>query len=253
MDLYYGADEEEIPTIDASMTHWNVDFERGMPVAPTVALVLIALCAIVFGVEIGYGLIWQPAVVLEMGALDHASVARGEIWRMVSATVLHANIEHLLGNLVMLYVLGLACEHGYGRSQFIVLYVLAALGGSFCSLLDNQPSVGASGAIFGLGGAVVALFRRHRDKLHLRDKRIGFVIAFWAGYTILLGFVNPNVDNLAHLGGLLTGFCLGWVLPPAVLYGRDHVGAQLWVRWSMSCALLIYGTGLIAFSLHLLK
>src|SRR5207249_3602700 len=82
----------------------------------------------------------------------------------------------------------------------------SALAGSLVSLLTSPgPSVGASGAIFGLQGAAIVLFRTHRDRLLLRDRRVGFVLLVWAIYTIVGGLLTPLIDNGAHLGGALGG------------------------------------------------
>src|SRR2546428_13988911 len=97
-------------------------------------------------------------------------------------------------------------EHAFGPGQFVILYVTSALAGSLVSLLTSPgPSVGASGAIFGLQGAAIVLFRTHRDRLLLRDRRVGFVLLVWAIYTIVGGLLTPLIDNGAHLGGALGG------------------------------------------------
>lgn len=73
---------------------------------------------------------------------------------------------------------------------------------------------------------MIVRFARHRHRLHLRDRRIGFVLAIWALYQLGLGLLNPAVDNRAHLGGLLGGALLGLVLRPAVLEGRTAVARR---------------------------
>ena len=211
-------DEEEIPVIDAAMLHPTIDFEANMGWFPPVTLALMAACVIVFLFQAFTGGLTNLQRLLDMGALSLAEVQQGEVWRMLSAAFLHGSLDHLIGNLLILFVLGLACEHGFGRSQFLFLYVVAALGGSAASLLNPKVSVGASGAIFGLAGALIALFRRHRHTLHLRNGRIGFVVGFWAIYQIVLGFTDPNIDNMAHLGGFCTGMIVGWFLTPEILH-----------------------------------
>src|SRR5439155_8081011 len=98
--------------------------------------------------------------------------ARGGYWRLLSATFLHGSVDHLVGNAIALYILGMVCEHAFDHGQFVILYVTSALAGSLVSLLTSPgPSVGASGAIFGLQGAAIVLFRTHRDRLLVRDRR----------------------------------------------------------------------------------
>jgi rhomboid protease GluP len=123
----------------------------------------------------------------------------------------------------------------------VILYVIAGIAGSLLSLARGHVSVGASGAIFGLAGALVVLFSRHRGRLHLRDRRIGGVLAIWAVYQLLLGLLNPAVDNLAHLGGFLGGMVMGLLLRPAILEGRAEVAGRPLVRAGLfvSCAALL--------------
>jgi membrane associated rhomboid family serine protease len=82
------------------------------------------------------------------------------------------------------------------------------------------PSVGASGAIFGLMGAVMVLFWKHHHELMVRDKRIGIVVAAWALFTIGTGLITPMIDNAAHLGGMFGGMAVAWTLRPKLLARR---------------------------------
>lgn len=243
-----GFDDDAIPVIDDAMIHGDVDFEAGMSWLPPVSLALMVACALVFGFQAARGGLDDVKRLGEMGALVPDLVRQGEAWRLISATFLHGNLDHLLGNLLILFVLGMACEHGFGRPQFLLLYVASGVVGSLCSLVGGRVSVGASGAIFGLAGALIALFWRHRGRLHMRDRRIGIVLACWAAYQFLLGLTNPSVDNLAHLGGLLGGTVLGLVLRPAVLDGRDTVAARLTSR----AGLLLSCAGLLATAVYFL-
>lgn len=214
--------EEDIPVLDASMLQSSVDFENGMSWWPPVTLMLAVACIVVFAFEVATGALDQPGRLLQMGALSSPHVQQGELWRLLSAPFLHADPEHLVGNSLILLILGMACEHAFGSSQFLFLYVVVAVGGSCASLVNDKISVGASGVIFGMAGLLIALFRRHRDILHARDRRIGFVIGIWAIYQIVSGFLNPRIDNLAHAGGFATGLILGWVAPPIILHDRQE-------------------------------
>src|SRR5271155_5028930 len=101
--------------------------------------------------------------------MNRDKVLEGEIWRLISGGFMHANAEHLIGNLVMLYILGMACEHAFGRGPFLFLYVSACVVGSLMTMTTLMPTVGASGAIFGLAGALLASIVAHRDQIELRD------------------------------------------------------------------------------------
>ena len=227
---------DEPVEIDDRMLHWDVDFEKGMNSWPNLSILLIVLCSVVFAFQFATGSLNALDDLIASGALHRESVMAGQIWRLLSATFMHANAGHLVGNLLMLYILGMANEHGYGCFQFLGLYVLSGIGGSLFSLLGAQVSVGASGAIFGLVGAIVVLFWRHRDKLHLRDRRIGLVLTIWASYQMFLGVLTPGVDNLAHAGGFLSGGLLGFVMQPAVLYGRQRVSGGWFAQGVMLLA-----------------
>jgi rhomboid protease GluP len=192
----------------------RVDFEDGMTYAPRATLALLVAIAAVFYWEIASRAFASREAIVAAGALVRARVLEGELWRVASATFLHGGPDHLLGNCVSLYILGMACEHAVGWRRLLTVFAAGAIGGWVLSMsLNPGPSVGASGAIFGIMGAVVVILHRHRDLFVIRDKRIGAVVAVWAGYTLLLGALQPMIDNAAHLGGLLAGIATAAGLP----------------------------------------
>lgn len=196
----------------------RVDFERRMRRLPPMTLALIGVLGTIFAGEVALEILDSPEALLLVGALSRDAVLAGEWWRLVTAIFLHGGVEHIVGNVVALFVLGMVCEHAFGRAQFVVLFVATGIAGSVVSMLTSPgPSVGASGAIFGLQGAAILLFRRHRERLLVRDRRIGLVLIVWALYTIAQGFLTPYVDNGAHLGGFIAGLLLGRHLTPVVL------------------------------------
>ena len=238
--------------IDASMLHQAVDFEKGMSCCPIFSILMMILCTATFAIQFAGGSLDNVDDLIDVGALDIKPVLNGEMWRLVSATFMHAGLDHLVGNVVMLYILGMACEHGFGRSQFLFLYVLSGVVGSLFSLLGGTTSVGASGAIFGLAGAIVVLFWRHRNSLHLRDRRIGIVLAFWACYQLFLGTLTPGIDNLAHVGGVASGSLLAFALSPAVVYGRETVSKTLLARVGLMASCLCLAVTAVFFIPRLL-
>ncbi|HXG16433.1 MAG TPA: rhomboid family intramembrane serine protease [Calidithermus sp.] len=205
--------------ITPDMLLWRrVDFERRMRRVPPLTTGLAAALVGVFGLEVAAGALDSPPALIAAGALSRPAVLAGEYWRLLAATFLHGGLEHLASNVVALYVLGMVGEHAFGWRQFAVLYAASALGGSLASLaLSTAPSVGASGALFGLQAAAIVLFRRHRDRLLVRDRRIGVVLAVWAVLSVAGGLVSPYIDNAAHLGGFLAGWLVGGRLHPVVL------------------------------------
>jgi rhomboid protease GluP len=119
---------------------------------------------------------------------------------------------------IVLYIVGMACEHALGTVRAAFVYFAGGFSGSILSLLVRPgPSVGASGAIFGLLASVVVVLYRYRDRFHLRDKRTGFVLAAWAVYQVLSGLATPFIDNFAHLGGIAGGALATLAVTPRLL------------------------------------
>ena len=195
-----------------------------MPLAPALTLGLIAILTLVFVFQVSGGTLESKESIILAGALtrEHvlgqAGAGGPQVWRLASAMFLHGSFDHLFGNAVALYILGMACEHAFGFARMALIYMLAGLGGSLMSIaLSPGPSVGASGAIFGLMGAAVIFFRKHGAQFVLRDNRVGWVLLAWAAYSIATGFLQPFIDNGAHIGGFVTGALLAALVDPAIL------------------------------------
>ncbi len=198
----------------------RVDFERGMRHAPPLVLLLIVANVTVFAWEIATDALTSKEHLIQAGALVQARVFAGEWWRLLSATFLHGGFEHLLGNCLVFYVVGMACEHAFGTLRLAMIYLASGVSGSIASTLFSPgPSVGASGAIFGVLAAVIVTLYRYEHRFFVRDKRIGVVLATWAVYQVLMGFMTPYTDNWAHLGGLAGGVAASLRLSPRVLRG----------------------------------
>jgi rhomboid protease GluP len=195
----------------------QIEFERGMKYWPPATLALIAVLVAVFVWQVGANALATQAGLVDAGALVRNRVLEGEYWRMLSATMLHGGFDHLFGNCIALYILGLAGEHALGAWRMLVIYVASGLAGSLASVLTGPgPSVGASGAICGLMGAVVLVLYRYRRVYHVRDKEIALVLLGWAAYTVFIGVMDPRIDNWAHLGGLLGGAVVASGIRPRV-------------------------------------
>ena len=197
-----------------------VDFEQGMGYAPPATLAVIGLLVAVFAWQLGTGALQSQASIVDAGALVRSRVLEGEYWRLFSATLLHGGADHLIGNCLALYVLGMAGEHALGAWRMLVLYVASGLAGSVASVLTGPgPSLGASGAICGLMGGVILILYRYRRVYYVRNKEIGLVLAAWAAYTIFIGAIDPQIDNWAHFGGLLGGAVIVLGVRPRVARG----------------------------------
>jgi len=152
--------------------------------------------------------------------LDKQGLAAGEWWRLVTPVLVHGSLLHLLFNMYFLYLVGPLVEQMYGSVRFVLMYGLTAAAGSAASFLFGgpAPSVGASGAIFGLCGVLLAVSVIHRPVLDRRGRAVMSQIGGLVVLNLLLGFgfdaLGAGIDNAAHVGGLLAGLWLGFVLPP---------------------------------------
>lgn len=149
-------------------------------------------------------------ITLNFGMWPYGIAANNEWWRVGTAAFLHGGWLHLAFNMYVLYALGPTLERILGHSRFLILYLLAAVGGGVASYVFspfNTVSVGASGAIFGLMGALVVAGRRLRYDITQ--------VLFLLGINVVIGFLSPGVDWRAHLGGLVTGAAVAalFVLP----------------------------------------
>jgi membrane associated rhomboid family serine protease len=243
---------DDIPTISHDMLHHErVEFEAEMKILPPVTLALMIACTIVYIRQVWIGGLDNEGRVIATGAMHRGDVFHGELWRLISGAFMHANAEHLVGNMVMLFILGMACEHAFGLGPFLFLYVAACLAGSLAVMHSAAPTVGASGAIFGLAGAVVALIVVRRRQIELRDHRLGIVLAIWVIYTLGLGALNPIVSNSCHMGGLLGGLTLGAILPPALLSDRRELAGRVMTRVQTCLAIVILVASAVFFLPHL--
>lgn len=150
-------------------------------------------------------------VYLRFGDQNLVGVAEGEYYRLVTALFLHANVMHILFNMWALYVVGPPLEALLGRLRYVALYFLCGLSGSALAYLLADPrteTVGASGAIFGLFGALFVVGRR----LNLNIGPIGIVIAL----NLVLTFTISGISWQGHIGGLVAGAALAaaWVYVP---------------------------------------
>ena len=192
------------------------------PGRPAVTLTLIGLCVVTYllqGVTGGAG-----AGLVTRLLVFYPPLAAVEPWTFLTAAFLHGSLFHIAVNMYVLYLTGPYLERALGRWRFALVYLVSALGGSVGYLLlygaGDPGTVGASGAVFGLFGAMLVLQRRMR--LPLRQT------AIIIGLNVVVGFAIPGIAWQAHLGGLATGAALGAVMAfaPAPHDARDRAGAS---------------------------
>ena len=175
--------------------------------APVTTLILVSI-AIGFALQFLSG-----GTVTQAGANYGPAVAEGQYWRLVTSMFLHGGIAHLLLNGYALFQLGALFETWLGSIRLLITYFLTGVAGSIASILWTEgPSVGASGAIFGLLGALIAFLLRRREHLTPAAKSLMMQLVAWAAINVFFGFSVPGIDNAAHLGGFVAGFLLGLIL-----------------------------------------
>lgn len=180
----------------------------GFPATMTLVVIIIA----VFALEVMTGLPITP-----WGANESTLVwEHGQFWRLFTAMFLHAGVLHLTVNSISLFQLGRYYELMFGTRRFLLIYFLSGLIASLASTWwTNAPSVGASGAIFGVLGAFIfsirrsPLWRNHPAGKSLVSQAIFMIIA-----NIILTWTIPQIDKAGHVGGLVSGLLLGAILPP---------------------------------------
>ena len=163
--------------------------------------------------------------------LDKSLVAGGQYWRLLTVALLHESPIHLAFNMYALYLVGPVVERIYGWKLFIVIYLVCDLTASVASFVFGDPfigSVGASGAIFGLFGCLFVAGRVHNPVLDRQSRGLAAQIGMLIVLNLFLGFTfgAGSIDNFAHVGGLLGGAWLGFVLVP---HGVPTL-ASGWVR-----------------------
>lgn len=197
---------------------------------PTVATyALLGLNILIFVLMTASGGSKNVNVLLEYGASFGPSFRAGQYWRLVMPMFLHIGWEHLATNMFALWLLGNFLEPLYGYGRFSLLYVLSGMGGSLLSM-EASPHIaaGASGAIFGIAGAMLVTGILHPETIPRRWKDVfGIGILLVIILNLIFGHFVHHIDNWAHLGGLVTGLVLAWLIPPA----RAGLG-----NWSRSTA-----------------
>jgi membrane associated rhomboid family serine protease len=207
--------------------------------------VLIAINVVVYLIEIAGGsggLSPTGSIVFEFG-LFGPSVAEGEWYRLLTTGFLHASLFHIGFNMLLLYLLGRLLEPALGTPRYLVLYFASLLAGSLGALIlePNSLGIGASGAIFGLAGAVFVIARgRGMDAL---AGQIGFLIVF----NLIFSLVTPRISIGAHIGGLIGGVvcALAIVAGERGMFGRRRREVEMLAMFAVA-AISVLGSLAVA-------
>ncbi|MCX7568995.1 rhomboid family intramembrane serine protease [Tumebacillus sp. DT12] len=180
-----------------------------------------------------------PNLVLGYGLMIPGRIQMGEFWRLITPMFLHYEFAHLAFNMLSLYVFGRFVERIYGSGRFAVIYLLAGIAGCLLSFaLNDQPSLGASGAVFGLFGALLAFGQYDRRAFAMT---IGASVYGLLIMNLIFGFLMPNVDNWGHIGGLIGGYLTAMMLG---LQGRAAKRRAMYALGYAAFAVLTFGVGM---------
>jgi rhomboid protease GluP len=184
-------------------------------------LPLATLAILALNVGLFVGMEWAGGskntdVLLEFGASYGPYIRRGEYWRLVAPLFLHIGWAHLIMNSAVLAILGFFLERIYGYGRFSLLYVASGMGSTLLSMTASQGvSAGASGAIMGMAGAMLAIGFLHGEAIPWRLRRMfGGGILPLILLELAIGYSVPGIDNWGHIGGLFCGMLVSGLMPP---------------------------------------
>ena len=217
----------ETPASDRQVKSWQAErsFSEKLLKRPTAVWALLLANLVVWYATERAGGSRDVDVLIRCGAKVDGLIGLGQYWRLVTATFLHAGYAHMLINGMGLLVMGQTLERLYGSVRFVLVYVLCGVVAALASMaMARGVMVGASGAIFGLVGMLVVYGFRHR-----RDVPVRYQAMFGAGLlplvalNVFMGVIIPQIDNAAHIGGLLAGAALGlWMRPRTATAPRRY-------------------------------
>ncbi|MGM9881760.1 MAG: rhomboid family intramembrane serine protease [Bacilli bacterium] len=179
---------------------------------PIITYTIMVICVVIFALMyvLGNGS-ESTETLIKFGANFGPYTKSGEYYRLFTSMFLHIGIIHLLCNMYSLNVIGREVESLFGKWKFLIIYILSGLCGSMLSLAfnDNVLSAGASGAIFGLLGALLYFGCYYRTYLGSTMKRSIIPVVV---INLIIGFLNPSIDNAAHIGGLVGGILIAMMV-----------------------------------------
>jgi len=158
----------------------------------------------------------NESMLLGFGVKVNDLIDHGEYWRMVTPVFLHIGPLHIFFNCYAIWVAGPQVEKLYGSARFTIIYILTGIGGVAGSYWYNPdvPSAGASGAIFGLFGALLVFGLKYRSSIPpMFQRAVGRGVLPVILINLFIGYQFPNIDNSAHIAGLISGAMLAAIIP----------------------------------------
>ena len=201
---------------------------------PVATLTIVAISVAVLALQALVGGSKNPDVLMDFGASYRPLFQHGQYWRAVMPMFLHIGWWHLALNMIPLLLLGPVLEQIYGYGRYATIYVGAGISGSLLSMYHGHsvPAAGASGAVFGVVMATVTAGYVHRDALPhplarvFRRTRFAAILVVFIVVELISGYLSQNIDNWGHLGGLLGGALLAFLIPPPKLVEAGAGGRQ---------------------------
>lgn len=146
-----------------------------------------------------------------MGGKFAYNIYHGEAWRLVTAMFLHGGITHILFNMYSLYILGTQIEVIFGKVKYLIIYFISGIAANIlsCIIAPNTLSIGASGAIFGLLGALASVIFINRKRMSKGAVTNLIVVIL---LNVYIGFTGQSIDNAAHIGGLVAGILVSFII-----------------------------------------
>lgn len=150
-------------------------------------------------------------VLIAFGAKWDPLIQQGQVWRLLASSFIHIGIVHLAFNMYSLWVIGPVAEKLFGHIRYLIIYILSALGGSLASFFFSPTTIsaGASGAIFGVLGALLLYSWQNK---HLWRSGLGKNLLVIVGINLFFGLTQQGIDNFDHIGGLLTGIIVAYLV-----------------------------------------
>jgi rhomboid protease GluP len=179
---------------------------------------------------------------LAFGSNFGPDTLNGEWWRLLASMFIHFSLVHITFNMVVLVQMGRIAERLFGNARFAALYFFTGLTASLTSLCWHPilNSAGASGAIFGVLGALLAYVIRYRASMPPTIQAQRFrSVAFIVVYSLFNGLTHQGIDNAAHIGGLISGFLMGWLLARPIGPEESRLGSRDVVLLSTSLAAFV--------------
>ena len=210
----YAWGQEALRAAEKQTASWRALMNLSAPAALTVWLLAFLSVVFVFDLYV-CPLIWNKPLQVWAANTPDALKSR-EWWRPVTAMFLHANLLHLLMNGFGIWMFGSSAERYYGRVRYVIIFLVAGTMGNLLSLTrsDFDMAVGASGSLFGLVGAfAVAVYRLDVPVLASARSGLMWMLALMVCADLTIGWLEPQVDNLAHVGGFVTGVVLTLLMP----------------------------------------